>query len=186
MFCRPNQHSVQSWSSAGNLFYFLSIINKGDFHSYFHFHKVFCLRLHQGFFSVRMDCRERTEGTDHGLNTSSCLFITFEDDQHQGVVPTKTLQTISPLVQKTLIKLACVVSTGPLRLTMISFHCFEVDAMVSGTKREGEDSLWPEKFCFSPLSIRYFADIRSFVLKINPLECASSFTLGMFYRCSNS
>ena len=95
MFCRPNQHSVQSWSSAGNLFYFLSIINKGDFHSYFHFHKVFCLRLHQGFFSVRMDCRERTEGTDHGLNTSSCLSITFEDDQHQGVVPTKTLQTIS-------------------------------------------------------------------------------------------
>ena len=60
MFCRPNQYSVQSWSFAGNLFYFLSIINKGDFHSSFHFHKVFCLPLLQGFFSVRIDCRERT------------------------------------------------------------------------------------------------------------------------------
>lgn len=67
-----------------------------------------------------------------------------------GMCPSQDPSLVA-LVQKTLIKLACVVSTGPLRLTMISFHCFEVDAMVSGTKREGEDSLWPEKFCFSPL-----------------------------------
>ena len=78
MFCRLNQYSVQSWSSAGNLLSFLNIINKGGFQSYLHFHKIFCLPLLHGFFSVRIDCRERTEGIDHGLNMSSCLFIIFE------------------------------------------------------------------------------------------------------------
>lgn len=29
---------------------------------------------------------------------------------------------------------------------MMSFHCFKPDALASGTRREGEDSLWLEKF----------------------------------------
>lgn len=53
-------------------------------------------------------------------------------------------------VQKTLIKLAYVVLTGPLRPTIISFHCFELDAVASETRREGEDSLGPETFSLFP------------------------------------
>ena len=104
-----------------------------------------------------------------------------------GMCPSQDPSPVA-LVQKTLIKLACVVSAGPLRLTMICLHCFELDAMVSGTRREGEDSLWPEKFSIF-LSLKQsdtLLTLRSLVLMISPLECASSFSMRVFYRCSST
>lgn len=80
------------------------------------------------------------------------------------------------LVQKTLIKLAYVASTGPLRPTIISFHCFKLDAVASETRREGEDSLWPEKFPLfpSPKQSATLLTLRSFVL-MSPWEVLALF-----------
>lgn len=59
---------------------------------------------------------------------------------------------------------------------MISSHCFELDTVVAGTRRKGEDSFWPEKFSLF-LSLEQsgtLLTLRGFVLLIGPLECATS------------
>lgn len=59
---------------------------------------------------------------------------------------------------------------------MISFHCFGLDTVAAGTRRKGEDSLWPEKFSLF-LSLEQsdtLLTLRGFVQLVSPLECAAS------------